>query len=196
MNFKTILALGAGLFGTAQAFAAPVTIDFEAFDGQYGEVIGNYYSSQGVTFGADAVSLSNNDGLGGYYPNENHSAAAIMFPTSAGNASLNFATGFKSATFSYLANDAAQVGVYDGLNGSGNLVYTFNLVASSAWTEITNLSAFSGVGQSIAFGDGFSVNAGFDDVTLAPVPLPAAAWLLLSGLGGLGAFARRRRQTA
>jgi hypothetical protein len=28
--------------------------------------------------------------------------------------------------------------------------------------------------------------------SVAPVPLPAAAWLLLSGLGGFGAFARRR----
>jgi hypothetical protein len=34
------------------------------------------------------------------------------------------------------------------------------------------------------------------DGTLAPTPLPAAAWLLVSAIGGLGAFARRRRQQA
>ncbi len=30
----------------------------------------------------------------------------------------------------------------------------------------------------------------------APIPLPAAAWMLLAGLGGLGAVARRRRTAA
>jgi hypothetical protein len=40
----------------------------------------------------------------------------------------------------------------------------------------------------------FSTNSGFDVVAVGatPVPLPAAAWLLLSGMAGLGFVARRR----
>jgi Protein of unknown function (DUF642) len=35
-----------------------------------------------------------------------------------------------------------------------------------------------------------------DNVKLTAVPLPAAVWLMLSGIAGLGAFARRRREAA
>lgn len=39
----------------------------------------------------------------------------------------------------------------------------------------------------------FTVSVASDAIAVAPVPLPAAAWLLGSGLLGLGGFARRRR---
>jgi hypothetical protein len=45
---------------------------------------------------------------------------------------------------------------------------------------------------------GFFIEYNLTSLTLAsdipsPVPLPASAWLLVAGLGGLGAFARKRR---
>ena len=38
----------------------------------------------------------------------------------------------------------------------------------------------------------FSATDNGQPMSFAPVPLRAAAWLLLSGLGGLGLFARKR----
>ena len=39
---------------------------------------------------------------------------------------------------------------------------------------------------------GSQVESGIVGVLATPVPLPAAAWLLMSGLGGLAVMARRR----
>ena len=51
-------------------------------------------------------------------------------------------------------------------------------------------------GQMHAYGSHgeFASHASFaNSLTMTPVPLPAAGWLLLSGLGGVATFARRRK---
>jgi hypothetical protein len=75
---------------------------------------------------------------------------------------------------------------------------SFILVSSGALTPssfVTNNNGYLfasdiGVPQS---GGGYFTGDVVTSGPLAPVPLPAAAWLLISGLGGLGALARRRR---
>jgi hypothetical protein len=68
------------------------------------------------------------------------------------------------------------------------------------WTQITRSFFVKDAGT---YTLGFEANqnqdtlGGFiDTVSIAPVPLPAAGWMLLAGLGALGAASRRRKAAA
>jgi hypothetical protein len=69
-----------------------------------------------------------------------------------------------------------------GLTG-GEIVGSFTVTGANAYTS----SGAANLSQGYA-GDNLTAKVG------AVVPLPAAAWLLLSGIGGLGALARIRRE--
>lgn len=207
MNLKLISVIAAGFFA-APAFAAPVTLDFEGTSSF--QSIADYYNggtdgsgasgtNYGASFGLDALALQN-DVLGPYFSNA-PSGSTIM--TAVGSdAALNVAQGFAGAiSFAYSSMAATTVSLFSGLNGTGDLLGTISLDANAQngcsdsplcyWASTTFL--FSGIAKSIQFGSAANV-AGFDNVSFAPVPVPAAGWLMMSGLGLVAAWRRRKNQ--
>ena len=208
VKLKLMSALAASLLAAAPAFS--FTLDFQGA-GDY-NFIQDYYNggtndagasgtNYGVSFGSDALIVTNNDDFT-YYSNA--PSAGVLSAVGA-DAALNVASGFSGdVSFWYSSAEDTTVSVFSGLNGAGTLLATFALLANANdgcsdtaychW-DFKSLN-LAGVGQSIQFGS--AVGAGFDEVSVSEVPLPApaAAWLMLSGLGGLGclgALSRRRR---
>ena len=67
---------------------------------------------------------------------------------------------------------------------------------TSSGVEFGPASLFAGTNSiDIEFGTTGAGNVSLTS-TLATVPLPAAAWLMIGGLGAVGAYARRSRKTA
>ncbi len=78
-------------------------------------------------------------------------------------------------------------GLGTGNHGQSN--YTFNIwYQNGVWNE--NLGGNGGTPEQV------DANGGIGTLTVSPVPLPAALPMLLSGFGGLGAWAGRRRKAA
>lgn len=204
-NSRTMVAVAAlAMAGTANA---TVLLDFEGVGDNV--AIGNYYAGQGVTFGPNALGLVDADAGGsGNFANE-PSGDTIMYFT-AGSAILNYAAGFNTGfSFYYTSSTSATVNVYDGLNGTGNLLATLNLSAnyqnggcagdpSGGFCHFDAVgAAFAGIARSVDFG-GVANQVGFDNVTFGSatpaVPEPETYALMLAGLGLL--LSRRRRGTA
>jgi hypothetical protein len=194
-----LFTLAAGsLLAASTAFAGtPTLIDFEepaSFD-----AIGSFYDSVGVVFTDDALALQN-DELGPYFSNA-PSPVGVMFAAGP-DATMNVEMGFTdSISFSYSSSDLviSAVNVYSGLDGTGKLLASFNLVANAqhgcsdtAYCRFDSLSStFSGIGKSVTFGPAANL-AAFDDVAISVVPEPTTAVLMLLGVAGLLASRHRR----
>jgi PEP-CTERM motif len=213
MNFlKTTLA-AAAIAVALPAAAAPIVLDFEGI----GDLnpVGDYYNggggtNYGVSFSNDTLALIDADAGGsGNFANE-PSPNTVMFFLNANNAVLNYAAGFDTGfSFFYSSSVATTVTIYDGVDGTGNVLGTITLGAqgfdncagdpSGDFCNWTNVGvAFAGVAKSIDFG-GTANQTGFDNITFGSstaLPEPGTYALMALGLAGIGFTARRRREQA
>lgn len=197
MKFFSAAALA--LLAAAPAMAdQTITLDFETAPSFAS--IGDHYAAQGVSFGADALGLLN-DELGPYFTHA-PSPLGVMFTTGS-DATLNVADGFVNGfAFHYASSAAApaSVSVWSELNGTGTLLARFDLAANaqngcsdSAFCHFDRLGAsFSGVAHSVTFGDAVSNVVAFDNLQIGAVPEPTTVLMMAFGLAGLALGARRR----
>ena len=199
MIHKKLLAL-ALVAATSPAFASSAfTVDFEkTWDFSNGDV-NDYYNggtaadgTSGANLGVSFVGVSglSNDALGPYYSNAPSSQGVAYAHDTA---FMNVASGVdNNLTFWYssAAVVAGAVTAWTGLNGTGDLLGSFDLAANGTydnWTQTT--FSFTGTAQSFNLTTAALNNVAFD--IISSVPVPAAAWLFGTGLAMFGAVRRR-----
>jgi len=218
MNFFKSAVAAASLFAAvltpAQA-ADPIVLDFEGIGSQANingfynggtDSLGNSGVDYGVQFGSNSLALTEQDPSANF-SNEPSPNTIMFFLT--GSAVLNYAPGFDTG-FSFFfttVSFAGSVNVYDGLNGTGNLLGSISLPALGAGPDAANVFSnwsigslsFAGTARSIDFG-GTVNQVGYDNITFGSatpivpgIPEPSTYAMLALGLAGVGFVSRRRK---
>ncbi len=227
------LAIGLAMAVSAPASAAVVSLNFEGINATYPTTsyasIQEFYNggtssagtsgtNYGISFGGNALAICLNSltescsntsrgGLG----DPNSQQGGLFFLT--GNETfMNVAAGFETGfSFNYVSlASSGSVTVYDGLNGTGNLLATLNLSPNAgscpgyaaAFCPFSPTGIlFDGIARSVSFG-GVANQIVFDDITFGSdvpgpgpggVPEPATWAMMILGFGLVGFAARRRR---
>ncbi len=208
---KMIVSAALALFAAAPALASTseFLVDFEKnWDYSNGDV-NSYYSggtAADASFGANlGVSFVNVSGLSNdadftYYtgaPSPLGTAYAHTFAVT-DQAFINVAAGVDIALQFYYSSPTAVIGAvkaYDGLNGTGALLGTFDLAANTAgptydnWTPVQ----FTFAGTAKSFDLTASANlVGLDNISA--VPEADSLMMMLSGGALLAGVAMRRRR--
>jgi len=199
----------------AQAKGATV-LTFEGVGNQ--APVGNFYNggaggSLGISFSSTALGIVDSDAGGtGNFGGE-PSPSTVLFFLSGGAATMNVAAGFTTGfSFFYSAiTNPGFVNVYDGLNGTGNVLVTLNLPLTPFNGAPDPTGTFSpfvpfgvsfvGTALSVDFG-GTANRISFDNITIgsqtpggASVPDSGATIAMLGlALTGIASYRRKMAQ--
>lgn len=208
---KIIVSAVLALFAAAPALASSseFLVDFEKnWDYSNGDVNGYYNggtaadASFGANLGVAFVNVSglSNDADFTYYagaPSPQGTAYAHTFAVT-DQAFMNVAAGVENALQFYYSSPTAVVGAikaYDGLNGTGNLLGTFDLAANTAGATYDNWTPvqFTFAGTAKSFDLTASANVvGLDNISA--VPEADSLMMMLAGAALLAGVATRCRR--
>jgi len=232
-HFPIYGAVGAlCFFATSAAQAVVIDLTFEGINSSYPTTsyanVGGFYdggtssdgtsgTNYGISFPTNALAICLNT-LGNSCSNTSHgglgdpaSADTGLFFLSGSNTYLDKASGFTTGfSFDYSAiNEGGAVQVYSGLDGSGTLLATLNLLTTpsdcgpaadgAAFCPFVDSGVtFGGTAESISF-NGVANQIVFDDVTFGSAivgggAVPEPITLSVFGAGLAGAIAMRRRK--
>lgn len=218
-SFVCLLMIALGMMAMpSRTFAAPITLTFEGAGNYAG--VNNFYNggtdtdghsgvNYGIVFSSTSLAVIDSDAGGAGNIGNEPSASTVLFFLSGGAATMNVAAGFDTGfSFFYSSSTAGFVNVYDGLNDTGNLLATINLIRNidgcvgDPTGDFCQFSAigvtFEGIAHSVDFG-GTANQIGFDNITIgsdiagtpADVPEPVSLALAIVAFAGM-VVARRR----
>lgn len=216
LAFSTAMIAGAGHAGTLTQVGGNGTPSSGASLGVFESLengIGTYDVTNNTGGELLGFGVSNNDSFAGFIdPNNNNFTGANSTASADNNANSQFTyAGRTLKQFNWgteeLSDGVTFIDIFDDFSdaaGGENTINWYDAVDGAlqdgdtvsgffAFNETTLASSIIGVTSTQGGPVYFTAGQATTGTTMPPVPLPAAGWMLIAGLGGLGLIRRRKK---